>query len=74
MREIRAPGVLAGQQAQCFTVKGVATSGFADATTCYTASGVPLKTTLSAQGQTITMEATAFTTNVSDADFVPPSR
>ena len=65
---------IAGQQAQCFAVKGVATSGFGDATTCYTSSGVPLKTTLSAQGQTVTMEATAFTTNVSDADFVPPSR
>ena len=65
---------IAGQQAQCFSVKGVATTGFGDATTCYTSSGVPLKTTLSAQGQTITMEATAFTTNVTDADFVPPSR
>lgn len=64
---------IAGQQAQCFSVKGVATTGFGDATTCYTSSGVPLKTALTAQGQTLTMEATAFTTNVSDADFVPPS-
>ncbi|HLZ47433.1 MAG TPA: hypothetical protein VKR80_02145 [Candidatus Limnocylindria bacterium] len=64
---------IAGQQAQCFAVKGVATGGFGDATTCYTSSGVPLKTTLSAQGQTVTMEATAFTTTVTDADFVPPS-
>jgi hypothetical protein len=65
---------IAGQQAQCFTVKGGATSGFTDATTCYTGSGVPLKIAMSAQGQSVTMEATAFTTAVSDADFVPPGR
>jgi len=67
---------IAGQQAQCYSVKGLgaAAAGFGDATTCYSSSGVPLKTVITAQGQSITMEATAFSANVSDADFVPPSR
>ncbi len=67
---------IAGQQAQCYSVKGLGTAaaGFGDATTCYSAGGVPLKTTISAQGSTVSMEATAFSTSVSDADFVPPSR
>ena len=55
-------------------MKGLVGGTLGDATTCYSASGVPLKTMITSQGQTVTMEATAFTTNVSDADFVPPSR
>jgi hypothetical protein len=53
---------------------GTAAGGFTDATTCYSSGGVPLKTVITVQGQSLTMEATAFSTNVTDADFVPPSR
>jgi hypothetical protein len=67
---------IAGQQAQCYTVKGAvpAAVGFGDATTCYSSSGVPLKTTMTMQGMSIAMEATEFSTKVSDADFVVPTR
>jgi hypothetical protein len=67
---------IAGQSANCYSVKGLgaAAAGFGDVTTCYSSNGVPLKTSITAQGQSFTMEATAFSTNVSDADFVPPSR
>ena len=67
---------IAGQQAQCYSVRGLgaAAAGFSDATTCYSSNGVPLKTVITAQGQSMTMEATSFSATVSDADFVPPSR
>jgi len=64
---------LAGQQAQCFSVKSVAGGAFGDVNTCYSSNGVPLKTTIAAAGSTVTTEATAFTTDVSDADFVLPA-
>ena len=63
---------IAGQQAQCYTVRSLAGAGFGDVTSCYSSNGVPLKTTISAQGSTMTMEATAFSTAVSDADFKLP--
>lgn len=67
---------IAGQQAQCYSVKGLgaAAAGFGEVTACYSPNGVPLRTTISSQGSTMAMEATAFSTTVSDADFVPPSR
>jgi hypothetical protein len=61
---------IAGQQAQCYAVNG--TTGFTDVTSCYSSSGVPLLTQMTAQGSAFTMEATNFSTNVSDADFVLP--
>jgi hypothetical protein len=61
---------IAGQQAQCYAVKG--TTGFTDVTSCYSSSGVPLLTQMTAQGSAFTMEATNFSTTVSDADFVLP--
>jgi outer membrane lipoprotein-sorting protein len=64
---------IAGQQAQCYSVKSIAAGAFGDVSTCYSSTGVPLKTTISASGSTITMEATAFSTTVTDADFALPA-
>lgn len=61
---------IAGQQAQCFSVPSAGL--FGDVSTCYSPEGVPLKTTMTAAGSTITTEATAFSTTVSDADFALP--
>jgi hypothetical protein len=63
---------IAGQQAQCFTVKALAGAGFGDATSCYSSTGVPLFMQMGAQGQSVTMEATTFSTTVSDDDFKLP--
>lgn len=64
---------IAGQQAQCYSVKSIAAGAFGDVSTCYSSNGVPLKTTIAASGSTVTMEATAFSTNVTDADFALPA-
>ncbi|MEA2662123.1 MAG: hypothetical protein QOH08_1695, partial [Chloroflexota bacterium] len=64
---------IAGQQAQCYSVKSVAGGAFGDVSTCYSSGGVPLKTTINSSGSTVSMEATAFTTTVTDADFVLPA-
>lgn len=64
---------IAGQQAQCYSVKSLAGGAFGDVSTCYSSAGVPLKTTITSSGSTLTMEATAFTTNVTDADFKLPA-
>jgi hypothetical protein len=63
---------IAGQQAQCYKVQSVAGS-FGDVSTCYSSTGVPLKTTIASSGSTVTMEATAFSTTVTDADFALPA-
>lgn len=62
---------IAGQQAQCFSVPSAGL--FGDVSTCYSPEGVPLKTTITAAGSTVTTEATAFSTTVSDADFTLPA-
>lgn len=64
---------IAGQQAQCYKVQSIAAGAFSDVSTCYSSSGVPLKTTLSASGSTVTMEATDFSTTVADSDFTLPA-
>jgi hypothetical protein len=64
---------IAGQQAQCYTVKSLGAGAYGDVSTCYSSGGVPLKTTISAQGSAFTMEATAFSTTVTDADFKLPA-
>jgi hypothetical protein len=64
---------IAGQQAQCYTVKSLGAGAYGDVSTCYSAGGVPLKTTISSQGSTFTMEATGFSTTVTDADFKLPA-
>jgi hypothetical protein len=63
---------IAGQQAQCYKVQS-ATGTFGDVSTCYSSSGVPLKTTISASGSTVTMEATSFSSTVADSDFTLPA-
>lgn len=64
---------IAGQQAQCYKVQSVAAGAFSDVSTCYSSSGVPLKTTIGASGSTVTMEATDFSTTVADSDFTLPA-
>ena len=64
---------IAGQQAQCYKVQSVAAGAFSDVSTCYSSSGVPLKTTITASGSTVTMEATDFSTTVNDSDFALPA-
>jgi hypothetical protein len=64
---------IAGQQAQCYAVKSVAASTFGDVNSCYTSTGVPLLTTMTAQGQTFAMEATSFSATVADSDFTLPA-
>ena len=54
-------------------MKSVAGGAFGDVTTCYSTSGIPLKTTINSQGSTLVMEATAFSTTVTDADFTLPA-
>ncbi len=63
---------IAGQTAQCYGVKALAGAAFGDVTSCYSSSGVPLLTQIKSQGQEFSMEASAFSTTVSDADFVLP--
>ena len=64
---------IAGQQGQCYTVRSLAGGAYGDVSTCYSSAGVPLKTSISAQGSSFVMEATAFSTTVTDADFTLPA-
>ena len=64
---------IAGQQAQCYGVRALTGAALGDVTACYSASGVPLFLQSSGQGSSFTMEATAFSATVSDADFVLPA-
>lgn len=64
---------LAGQTAQCYGVKALTGSAFGDVTSCYSSSGVPLLTQMKSQSQEFTVEATNFSTSVSDADFKLPA-
>ncbi|HEX9437829.1 MAG TPA: hypothetical protein VGA16_11815 [Candidatus Limnocylindria bacterium] len=62
---------IAGQQAQCYNVKGL-TGSFGDVTGCYSTTGVPLSMQMTSQGSTLSMEATSFSTTVADSDFQLP--
>ena len=64
---------IAGQTAQCYGVKSVAAGAFGDVTSCYSSNGVPLLTKMASQGQEFTMEASNFSTTVTDADFKLPA-
>jgi outer membrane lipoprotein-sorting protein len=64
---------IAGQQAQCYKVQSIAAGAFSDVSTCYSSTGVPLKTTIGSSGSTVTMEATQFSATVADADFTLPA-
>lgn len=63
---------IAGQAASCYAVKALTGATFGDVTSCYSSGGVPLYTQIKSQGSEFTMEASGFSTNVSDADFVLP--
>lgn len=63
---------IAGQTAQCYAVKSLTGTAFGDVTSCYSSSGVPLLTQIKSQGQDFVMEASNFSTSVSDADFALP--
>ena len=64
---------IAGQTAQCYGVKSIAAGAFGDVTSCYSSNGVPLLTKMTSQGQEFTMEASDFSTTVTDADFKLPA-
>ena len=64
---------IAGQTAQCYGVKSIAAGAFGDVTSCYSSNGVPLLTKMTSQGQEFTMEASNFSTTVTDADFKLPA-
>ncbi len=65
---------IAGQTGQCYVVRPkTAQAGFAESAFCYTAQGVPLFIQAKGQGFESTLEATAFSTSVSDDDFKLPA-
>ncbi len=64
---------IAGQTAQCYGVKALTGTAFGDVTSCYSSSGVPLLTQMKSPGQEFTMEASNFSTSVTDADFKLPA-
>ena len=64
---------IAGQTAQCYGVKALTGTAFGDVTSCYSSSGVPLLTQMKSPGQEFTMEASSFSTSVTDADFKLPA-
>lgn len=65
---------IAGQTAQCYAVKPrTGTELFAEARFCYNAQGVPLLIQSKGQGFDSLLEATAFSTSVSDSDFTLPA-
>jgi hypothetical protein len=63
---------VAGRDARCFTLTGGAQAPGAQVVSCYTAEGVPVYMSSKAGGTEVTMSATAFSTNVSEADFAVP--
>lgn len=62
---------IAGQQTSCFNAKHKIAG--AEATFCYTAQGVPLLIAYKVAGTEATLEATAYSTAVSDDDFKLPA-
>ena len=67
---------IAGQQATCFDVSNTAgAGGFDSGTFCYSKEGVPLLSTFSTpQYASWTVEATNYSTTVTDADFTLPAK
>ncbi len=71
----RSTGVIAGLEAQCFTLIDTSDSGtFGAGTSCYSAQGLPLLSEFRAPTGRFRMTATRVSTNVSDADFELPAR
>jgi hypothetical protein len=68
-----APRQVAGQPAQCFTMKGkTPTAPFTEATSCMTASGILVYMQAKMPSGDMIQEATSVSTSVSDADFQLP--
>jgi hypothetical protein len=61
---------IAGEDANCYTIRSSDLEG--DADICLSKEAVPLYTKSTAQGSESTLEATAFSRDVSDSDFQPP--
>jgi outer membrane lipoprotein-sorting protein len=61
---------IAGEDADCYTVRSPEFEG--DAEICLSKEAVPLYTKSTSQGAESTLEATAFSRDVSDSDFQPP--
>lgn len=62
---------IAGIQAQCFTVDDVSAQ-FGQGTLCFSAQGLPLFSAFKGSGGEFSMEATAVSTTVTDADLMLP--
>ena len=67
---------IAGAQAYCYDVKSLAaaSAGVSAGTFCYSKEGVPLLSQFTVQGASWSMEATSFSTTVTDADFALPAK
>ncbi len=61
---------IAGQDAKCYTVQSASITGQAEF--CMSSDGAPLSVKETVQGSEMTMEATDYSSNVSDSDFQPP--
>jgi hypothetical protein len=61
---------IAGEDADCYTIRSSGLDG--EAEICLSKEAVPLYTKSTAQGAESTLEATAFSREVSDSDFQPP--
>lgn len=60
---------IAGQQGSCVKSSDLLMLGLAEITLCYAGNGVPLLFQWKAGADTFTMEATSYSTSVSDKDF-----
>ncbi len=61
---------IAGQNAKCYTVQSPNITGQAEY--CMSSDGAPLSVKETVQGSEMTMEATDYSSDVSDSDFQPP--
>lgn len=65
---------IAGQDGLCYEVTPKASSMFTSGTFCLTKDGISLLTRASTYGVTYSMEATSFSSTVSDSDFILPAK
>ena len=66
---------IAGQQAHCYALNPVAAAlSIGQGTFCFSSQGVMLLMEARSQGSEFRMEATSYSTSVSDADFTLPAR
>lgn len=64
---------IAGQQAFCYTIRELVATQVGAVTMCYSRTGIPLLMQWGVGADTFSMEATAFSTDVPDSDFVLPA-